>query len=161
MRAYRMTSWGSEPHLVDVPVPEPGPGQILIRVAGCGLCHSDFTMRRMPEPAGRALGWTMPYTMGHETAGWIASPTDGFTLGQPVALASPNSCGSCSYCTSGRDNCCPAGLCGRGFGRDGGLAEYVLVDDPRALLPLGSLDPSTAGPLTDAGATAYHAVCRA
>jgi propanol-preferring alcohol dehydrogenase len=161
MRAYRMTSWSDSPRLVDVPLPEPGPGQVLIRVAGCGLCHSDFTMRRMPEPAGRALGWAMPFTMGHETSGWIASPADGFSVGDPVALASPNSCGRCSYCASGRDNCCPAGLRGRGFGRDGGLAEYVVVDDPRALLPLGGLDPCTAGPLTDAGATAFHAVRRA
>ncbi|HZM77070.1 MAG TPA: alcohol dehydrogenase catalytic domain-containing protein [Candidatus Limnocylindrales bacterium] len=161
MRAYRMTSWGDEPRVVEVPIPEPGPGQVLIRVAGCGLCHSDFTMRRMPEPAGRALGWAMPYTMGHETAGWIASPAHGFTIGDPVALVSPNSCGRCDFCRKARDNCCPAGVLGRGYGRDGGLAEYVLVDDPRALLPLGDLDPRTAGPLTDAGATAYHAVRRA
>jgi propanol-preferring alcohol dehydrogenase len=160
MRAYRMTSWGGQPHPVEVPVPEPGPGQVLVRVAGCGLCHSDFTMRRMPEQAGRAIGWSMPYTLGHETAGWIASPAGGFTIGDPVALVSANSCGRCSYCTSGRDNCCAAGFSGRGFGRDGGLAPYVLVDDPRALLPLGEVDPRTAGPLTDAGATAYHAVRR-
>jgi alcohol dehydrogenase, propanol-preferring len=161
MRAYRLTSWGSEPRTVDLPVPDPAPGQTLIRVAGCGLCHSDFTMRRMPEKAGRALGWSMPFTLGHETAGWIASPIEGFSVGDPVALVSANSCGQCLYCTSGRDNCCPTGLRGRGFGTDGGLAEYVLVDDARALLPLGTLDPHTAGPLTDAGATAYHAVRRA
>lgn len=160
MRAYRMTSWGSQPRIVDVPAPEPGPGQILVRVAGCGLCRSDFTMRAMPEPAGRALGWAMPFTLGHETAGWIASPADGFEIGDPVALVSANSCGRCPHCRSGRDNCCPAGLRGRGYGLDGGLAEYVLVDDARALLPLGDLDPRTAGPLTDAGATAYHAVRR-
>ena len=161
MRAYRMTDWGGQPHATDVPTPEPAPGQVLIRVAGCGLCHSDFTMRRMPEPAGRALGWAMPFTLGHETAGWIASPTEGFALDTPVALVSANSCGHCPYCTSGRDNCCPAGVSGRGYGRDGGIADYVLVDDPRALIPLGTVDPRTAGPLTDAGATAYHAVRRA
>lgn len=161
MRAYRMTSWGGQPHLVEVPTPEPAPGQVLVRVAGCGLCRSDFTMRAMPEPVGRALGWTMPFTLGHEIAGWIASPADGFELDDPVALVSANSCGKCHLCRKGSDNCCPAGVSGRGYGIDGGLAGHVLVDDPRALLPLGDLDPCTAGPLTDAGATAYHAVQRA
>ncbi|HEX6685440.1 MAG TPA: alcohol dehydrogenase catalytic domain-containing protein [Candidatus Limnocylindrales bacterium] len=161
MRAYRMTSWGEEPHVTEVPVPEPTPGQILVRVAGCGLCHSDFTMRRMPEAAGRAIGWAMPFTMGHETAGWIASEAEGFAVGDPVALVSPSSCGRCDLCLSGHDNCCPTGFSGRGYGRDGGLAEFVLVGDPRALLPLRRLDPRTAGPLTDAGATSYHAVRRA
>lgn len=56
---------------------------------------------------------------------------------------------------------CPHGLTGRGYGRDGGLADYVLVPGRRDLLPLGDLDPRSAGPLTDAGATAYHAVRRA
>jgi propanol-preferring alcohol dehydrogenase len=58
------------------------------------------------------------------------------------------------------DNDCPHGLAGRGYGRDGGLAEYVVAGQ-HAVLPLGGLDPRHAGPLTDAGATAYHAVRRA
>ncbi|GIE85864.1 alcohol dehydrogenase catalytic domain-containing protein [Actinoplanes regularis] len=153
MRAYRMTAWGTPGEHVEVAEPTPGPGQVLVRVAGCGLCRSDLTMRQMPRAAGERLGWRMPFTLGHETAGWLAD-------GTPVALVSPTSCGTCRLCVRGMDNACPRGLAGRGYGQDGGLAEYV-VADRRAVLPLGELDPRHAGPLTDAGATAYHAVRRA
>jgi len=174
MRAYRMIHWGGNPRAVEVPAPEPAPGQVLVRVAGCGLCHSDFAMRAMPQAMGAKLGWAMPFTLGHEIGGWIASGgtdggtdggtvglPDGFAVGDPVALVSANSCGRCALCERGSDNCCTYGAFGRGYGRDGGLAEYVLVDDARALLRLLKVDPFTAGPLTDAGATAYHAVRRA
>ncbi|KUL41444.1 alcohol dehydrogenase catalytic domain-containing protein [Actinoplanes awajinensis] len=153
MRAYRMTGWGNPPEQCEVAEPTPGPGQMLIRVAGCGLCRSDLTMRQIPRVAGERLGWRMPFTLGHETAGWL-------TDGTPVALVSPTSCGVCRLCVRGRDNACPDGRAGRGYGRDGGLAEYV-VADRRSVVPLGELDPRYAGPLTDAGATAYHAVRRA
>src|SRR5688500_3699457 len=153
MRAYRMTGWGAPPEHAEVPVPAPGPGQVLVRVAGCGLCRSDLTMRQMPRIAGERLGWQMPFTLGHETSGWLAD-------GTPAALVSPTSCGTCWHCGRGMDNDGPHGLAGRGYGRDGGLAEYVVADQ-HAVLPLGGLDPRHAGPLTDAGATAYHAVRRA
>ncbi|WP_433794970.1 alcohol dehydrogenase catalytic domain-containing protein [Actinoplanes sp. CA-252034] len=155
MLAYRMTGWGEPPRTVEVPDPSPGPGETLVRVAGCGLCRSDLTMRHLPAAVGQQLGWSMPFTLGHETAGWIAD------TGEPVALVSPTSCGTCRHCVRGQDSGCPYGRAGRGYGRDGGLAAYVLVRDRRALLPLGDLDPRHAGPLTDAGATAYHAVRRA
>jgi propanol-preferring alcohol dehydrogenase len=164
MRAYRIPEWAHPAEVVEVPVPQPGPGQVLVEVAGCGLCHSDFTMLDIPAEVGPALGWSMPFTLGHETAGTIAElgpGVSGFTVGDAVALASPASCGTCVFCVRGQDNNCPDAPAGRGFGRDGGLAEYVLVDDVRGLLPLHGLDPRTAGPLTDAGATSYHAVRRA
>jgi propanol-preferring alcohol dehydrogenase len=85
----------------------------------------------------------------------------GVAEGDAVALTASESCGICRYCVRGRDNCCPHALAGRGYGRDGGLADYVLASGVRGLLPLGGLDPRHAGPLTDAGATAYHAVRRA
>jgi propanol-preferring alcohol dehydrogenase len=151
--AYRMTEWGAPPSTVEVAEPEPGPGEVLVRVAGCGLCRSDLTMRHIPSDAGRALDWQMPFTLGHETAGWIAD------TGEPVALVSPTSCGTCRLCVRGQDSGCPRGRTGRGYGRDGGLAPLV-VSGRRFLLPLGDLDPRTAGPLTDAGATAHHAVRR-
>lgn len=153
MRAYRMTGWGTPPEHCEVPEPTPGPGQVLVRVAGCGLCRSDLTMRQMPRTAGERLGWSMPFTLGHETAGRLPD-------GTAVALVTAASCGTCRLCVRGMDNACPHGLTGRGYGRDGGLAEYV-VADRRGVLPLGGLDPRHAGPLTDAGATAYHAVRRA
>lgn len=159
-----MTGWGEAPRATTVPDPEPGPGEILVRVAGCGLCRSDLTMQRMPQAAGERLGWRMPFTLGHETAGRVAALGAGVTglaEGAPVALAASASCGTCWHCVRGLDNGCPHALTGRGYGRDGGLADFVVVTGRRGVLPLGGLDPRHAGPLTDAGATAYHAVRRA
>jgi len=164
MRAYRMTGWATPPRAVQLAVPTPGPGQVLVRVAGCGLCRSDLAMRQIPRAVGEQLGWAMPYTLGHEAAGWIAALGAGVTglaEGDAVALTAAASCGTCWHCLRGLDNSCPRGLAGRGYGRDGGLADYVLVGERRSLLKLGPLEPRQAGPLTDAGATAYHAVRRA
>ncbi|GAA1267134.1 NAD(P)-dependent alcohol dehydrogenase [Pseudonocardia aurantiaca] len=164
MQAYRLTEWGGPAKLTEVPVPVPGPGQVLVKVAGCGLCHSDLDMMGMPAQYGESLGWSMPFTLGHETAGWLAEIGPGAVVdaveGEAVALAAAESCGRCRYCLAGQDSACPSGAAGRGYGRDGGLAEYVLVNDPRDIVPLGDLDPTTAGPLTDAGATSYHAARR-
>jgi propanol-preferring alcohol dehydrogenase len=121
-------------------------------------------MRALPQRVGEHLGWAMPYTLGHETAGWVHSlgaGATGLAEGDGVALVAAASCGACWFCLRGMDNCCPNGAFGRGYGRDGGLADYVLVDNVRGVVKLESLDPRTAGPLTDAGATAYHAVRRA
>lgn len=163
MRAYRMVEWEKPPELVEVDVPQPGPGEVLVKVAGNGLCHSDISMMAMPGAIGEAIGWHVPFTLGHEVSGWVdelGSGVEGFAPGDGVALLSPHSCGHCSFCLRGQDSICEEGLVGRGYGRDGGLAEYVLVGSTRDLVPLGSLDPVHAAPLTDAGATTYHGVRR-
>jgi alcohol dehydrogenase, propanol-preferring len=163
MTAYRIVGWGQGPQLTDVPVPEPGRGEVLVEVAGNGLCHSDLSMAKMPAEVAEALGWHLPFTLGHEIAGRIAAwgpGVTGYAEGEAVALVSPASCGACAACRSGQDSACPHGLAGRGYGRDGGLARFVVAPAPRAVIRLGSLDPLAAGPLTDAGATAHHAVAR-
>ncbi|WP_084011099.1 alcohol dehydrogenase catalytic domain-containing protein [Pseudofrankia sp. DC12] len=169
MPAYRITAWLQSPHLVDTQVPKPGPGEVLVAVAASGLCHSDLTMCQIPGEIGELIGWRMPFTLGHEIAGTVveAGPDapdapdvpDVPDVGTAVALVSPTSCGRCAYCLAGRDSACPNGLAGRGYGRDGGLAPYV-VAPVRGLIPLNGLDPVAAAPLTDAGATSYHAVRR-
>jgi propanol-preferring alcohol dehydrogenase len=164
MRAFRLPGWGQPARLDEVAVPAAGAGQVLVRVGACGLCHSDLAMMAMPAEVGDALGWQVPFTLGHETAGWVAEvggDVVGVAVGDAVAIASPASCGRCRWCAAGRENRCAATMVGRGYGRDGGLAEHLLVDDVRALLPIGDLDPVVAAPLTDAGATAHHAVARA
>jgi propanol-preferring alcohol dehydrogenase len=161
MRAFRITEWGRPPQLTEVPTPSAGPGQVLVRVAGCGLCHTDVTLPHMPAAVGERLGWQLPFTLGHEIAGWVAeSRVPGFAEGDPVAVVTQNSCGRCWHCLHGLDSSCPNASAGRGYGRDGGLAPYVVVSGERSLIRLETLDPVTAGPLTDAGATAYHAVRR-
>lgn len=164
MTAYRIVDWGRPPELVDVPVPVPGPGEILVEVAGNGLCHSDVGMAAMPGSIGEAIGWRVPFTLGHEVGGRVAALGTGVVgvdEGAPVAVMSPRSCGRCSWCARGADNNCDAAIVGRGYGMDGGLARYMLVQSARELVPLRTLDPVVAGPLTDAGATSYHAVRRA
>lgn len=158
MRAVQVTADGLV--LRDVPVPEPGPGQVLVEVAGAGLCHSDCMIRQSPSVYrhdGRA------FTLGHETAGWVATVGEGFTAvspGQPVVVHSEYGCGQCSVCKAGHERYCPAiAPCrGAGLGFDGGMAEHVLVP-ARAVVPLpDGLDPVDAGPLDDAGLTPYHAI---
>jgi propanol-preferring alcohol dehydrogenase len=163
MPAYRIVTWEQPPQLVEAPVPEPGPGEVLVRVAGNGLCHSDATMAQMPGSVGEALGWRVPFTLGHEIAGHVAAlgeGADGLAVGDAVALVSPSSCGECDLCLAGRDSACAQGLVGRGYGRDGGLAPYVVARAARDVIRIGSLDPLLAAPLTDAGATTHHAVAR-
>ena len=164
MKAYRIIEWEHAPELVEAPVPEPGPGQVLVAVAGNGLCHSDAMMSQMPGAIGEAIGWKVPFTLGHEVGGRVASlgaGVTGFSEGDPVAVISPRSCGHCTWCVRGEDNNCADSMAGRGYGLDGGLASYVLVSSARELVKLSTLDPVVAGPLTDAGATSYHAVKRA
>jgi propanol-preferring alcohol dehydrogenase len=81
-----------------------------------------------------------------------------------VAVYGLAGCGQCKPCAAGAENFCVHGMEGPpgiGFGIDGGMAEYLLVSDPRRLVPLGDLNPVDAAPLTDAGLTPYRAVKRA
>ncbi|MFI5782849.1 NAD(P)-dependent alcohol dehydrogenase [Nocardia sp. NPDC051570] len=168
MRAWRLLEWKSEPVLMDIPEPEPGPGQVVIKVGGSGACHSDLHLMRDFDIG--TVPWNPAFTLGHEIAGWVHALGDGVTdleIGLPVAVHGAWGCGACARCRVGAENYCedpvaapiPAGGCGLGL--DGGMADYVLVPDARYLLPLpDGLDPVQAAPLTDAGLTPYHAVRR-
>ena len=163
MRAFRMIEWQQPPQLVEIEVPEPGPGQLRIKVAGNGLCQSDLHMPEVPAVMEQLMGWQMPFTLGHEVGGWIDAwgpGVEGYEEGQPVALVSTRSCGACLECDAGFDNACEMNQRGRGYGMNGGLADYVLIESTRPIIPLRQLDPKLAGPLTDAGTTSYHGVRR-
>lgn len=159
MMAYRLPDWHQSPRYEEVPVPRPAAGQILVKVAGNGLCHSDLVMTHM----GPVPGWQVPFTLGHEIGGWVAalgSDVSGFSEGDPVVVLCASSDGTCPNCLRGHDNACVQNIAGRGYGRDGGMAPYVLVGRAQELIKLDSLDPLIAGPITDAGSTSYHAVKR-
>ncbi len=163
MTAFRLLNWGESPQMAQVDRPQVGPGQVLVKVAGVGVCGSDPKMCHIPEEFGKMLNWHMPFTLGHEVGGWIEQPGEGvtgFNKGEAVVLMSTHSCGECSYCREGADINCHVGHYGRGYGRDGGLAPYVLVEHPREIIKIDNLDPTTAGPLTDAGVVSYHGVRR-
>ena len=87
MRALRLREWKSEPELVEVPDPTPGPGQVVVRIGGAGACHSDLHLMDEFEPG--TMPWNPPFTLGHENAGWVHALGDGVTglsVGQPVAV---------------------------------------------------------------------------
>ncbi|MCC7126397.1 MAG: NAD(P)-dependent alcohol dehydrogenase [Acidobacteria bacterium] len=156
MQAFRLVA----PHtanLVTVDRPKPGAGEVLLKVGAAGACHSDLHVLDAPD----ALGMPMPFTLGHETAGWIEAVGEGvtgFDAGEAVAVYGIVGCGRCVACLAGRDNECrntaPGGI---GLGRDGGMAEFVVVP-ARQLVPIGDLDVTQAAPLTDAALTPYHAI---
>ena len=163
MRAFRMLKWQEPPALVEIDLPEPGPGEIRIKVAGNGVCQSDLHMPQLTPAMGKFLGWKIPFTLGHEVGGWIdalGSGVSGFEEGQPVAVVSTRSCGRCLECDAGFDNACDSNKLGRGYGMNGGIADYLIVESTRPILPLAHLDPRRAGPLTDAGSTSFHGVHR-
>jgi len=159
MQALRLVAWGEEPELVCVPVPQPGPGELLLRVGAAGLCHSDL---HVIDSGGR-LPYSLPFTLGHEVAGTVHAVGAGVTsawLGEPVAVHGVWSCGLCRRCRQGRENACLrlTGPVGCGLGYDGGLAEFMLVPSEHFLVRTNGLPAQEVAPLTDAGLTAYHAV---
>ncbi|MGV0849757.1 NAD(P)-dependent alcohol dehydrogenase [Mycolicibacterium phlei] len=168
MKALRLVGWKSEPELVEVPKPTPGPGQVVVKVGGAGACHSDLHL--LHDFDAGMMPWQVPFTLGHENAGWVDAIGDGVTTvaeGDAVAVYGPWGCGTCARCRLGMENYCenplgaPVFSGGGGLGLDGGMAEYLLVPFERLLVRLpDGLDPATAAPLTDAGLTPYHAIRR-
>lgn len=162
MKAYQLVGWQQPPEVRDVPVPEPGPGEVLLSVDAAGACHSDLHFMEWPEGL---LPWTLPFTLGHETAGRVAAVGAGVEAWKPgdaVAVYGPWGCGLCSPCRESAENYCERaaelGAGGSGLGHHGGMAEYLLVPSARHLVAIGDLDPLQAAPLTDAALTPYHAV---
>jgi propanol-preferring alcohol dehydrogenase len=168
VKALQFYEWKHEAELRDVADPDPGPGEVLVRIAAAGACHSDLHIMHEFEPG--VMPYEVPFTLGHENAGYIealGAGVDqgyGIEVGAPVAVCGRWGCGRCRNCRSGMDNYClhasEIGAAGGGLGRDGGMAEWMLVPSPRVLVPLGDLDPVVAAPLTDAGLTPYHAIKR-
>jgi len=162
MRAFQFIAAQEPAELREVQVPEPGPGQVLIKIGGAGACHSDLHILEAAAKPGPAQG---PFTLGHENAGWVekmGSGATGFAKGDPVIVYGPWGCGLCMNCRVGRENYCqnPGNIKAGGLGSDGGMASYLLVPSTRFLIPLGNLDPRVAAPITDAALTSYHAVKR-
>jgi propanol-preferring alcohol dehydrogenase len=164
MRALQLIGFGKPVEFREVAVPEAGPGEVLVRIGGAGACHSDLHLMRDFEEG--MLPWDAPFTIGHENAGWIESFGPGvrdLEVGAPVAVYGPWGCGSCVRCREGRENYCEdadrIAAAGGGLGRDGGMTAFMTVD-ARHIVPLESLEPANAAPLTDAGLTPYHAIKR-
>lgn len=160
MQAVKLVSPGKM-ELQETPVPEIGPDEILVKVAGAGLCHSDLHVLHMGEEWPFFGG-----TVGHEGAGWVekvGSALEGYSKGDAVLISVVWACGHCRSCVEGRDNECEVNGSRMqfpttpGLGPDGAMAEYIVVK-ARHLDKIGDLDPVQAAPLADAGVTPMHAI---
>jgi 6-hydroxycyclohex-1-ene-1-carbonyl-CoA dehydrogenase len=142
--------------IADVPDPVPGPRQVLVRVAACGLCHTDLHYLDHGVKTFKAP----PLILGHEAAGTVAAAGEGATRYAPgarVLIPAVLSCGDCGYCRAGRENLCDA-LAMLGNNIDGAFAEYVVVPE-RDLVPVPeALALEHACVIADAISTPYHAV---
>src|SRR5260221_2908251 len=145
--------------LLDRPVPEPGPGELLIRVLRCGVCRTDLHLAEGDLPPRRP-----DVTPGHEVVGEVVQAGQGtarFAEGDRVGVAwLAGTDGSCRYCRRGSENLCPRSVY-TGWDREGGYADYVVAADAYVHpLPEGYSDAELA-PLLCAGIIGYRALKRA
>ncbi len=141
---------------VDLPVPEPGEGEILLRVAACGVCHTE-----LDEIEGRTPPPQLPIVLGHQVVGHVTARGTGanaFETGERVGVAwIYSACGACAWCLGGQENLCPEF---RATGRDahGGYAEYMVVPETSAYHIPAVFTDAQAAPLLCAGAIGYRSM---
>ena len=159
MKAIRLTATGAPLALEDVPMPTPGAEEALVRVAGCGVCHTDIGFWKDGVPTNHGL----PITLGHEISGLVtdAGPRHRALVGREVIVPAVMPCGDCELCRTGRGNACRRQKM-PGNDMDGGFAEYVTVParglcivDSRPGYALAELSV-----IADAVSTPYQAVVR-
>lgn len=163
MRAVRVHAYHEDPRLDEVPEPElQGPLDVIVRIGGAGVCRTDLHI--VNGDWAEAMGPSLPYTIGHENAGWVHAVGAGVTnvaVGDTVILHPQPSCGLCLACRSGSDMQCIEAFFPGLSDHDGGMAEYVRTT-ARACVKLDpGTDPADVAALADAGLTAYHAVRKA
>ena len=162
MKAVRLQKYHQHPVLEDVPEPHAtGPFDVVVKIGGAGVCRTDLHI--IEEQWAEKSGVELPYTIGHENAGWVhevGPAVSNVAVGDTVILHPTPTCGLCTACRAGDDMHCVNSTF-PGLDSDGGMAEYLLTS-ARACV---KLDPSTrpqdVAALADAGITAYHAVRKA
>ena len=167
MHRQSLTAYGVPLCETVVEAPRPQGSEVLVRIARCGVCHSDLHMqdgffllgdgKRLDVRAGR----TLPFTLGHEIAGEVESvgPDADAKSGAKVAVYPWVGCGHCPACKVGDENICAAPR-HMGTTVDGGFATHVLVPHPRYLIDYVPLSAAYAGALMCSGLTAYAALKR-
>lgn len=159
--AYVLETAGAPLVARELPVAPPGPGEAVVEVLACGLCHTDLGFA---DGSVRPVH-PLPLVLGHEVVGTVRETGAGVTLapGTRVIVPAVLPCGDCDFCRAGRGNACPAQKM-LGNDVDGGFATHLTV--PAAPLvpldgPAGSVDPRLLSVVADAVSTAYQAVVRA
>ena len=159
MKAIRLEAAGGPLAIRDVPIREPGPGEALVRVAGCGVCHTDIGFWK----DGVSTRHGLPLTLGHEISGVVTDAGAGHRgwIGREVIVPAVLPCGACDLCRSGRGNACRNQKM-PGNDVDGGFAEYVTVP-AQGLCKVesrGAYALSDLSVIADAVSTPYQAVLR-
>ena len=142
--------------LEEIPRPEPGPGEIVMKVAACGVCHSDLHYIDHDVKTFKAP----PLILGHEASGYVAAVGAGVRSpkeGDAILLPATYSCGACFYCRTGRENIC-ANLKMYGNDVDGSFAEYVRAPARDTLAIPKEIPVPDASIIADAISTPYYAV---
>jgi NAD+-dependent secondary alcohol dehydrogenase Adh1 len=162
VKAVRIHGYHQQPVVDEVPEPSvKGPLDVVVKIGGAGVCRTDLHIIEGQWDA--AMHPQLPYTLGHENAGWVhevGSAVTNLAVGDTVILHPLLTCGVCRACRAGDDmHCINSSF--PGLSHDGGMAEYLLTS-ARACV---KLDPQTrpqdVAALADAGITAYHAVRKA
>ena len=149
---------GAKPlELVDLPVPEPGPKQVLIKVLACGVCRTE-----LDQIEGRIAPPKLPVIPGHQPVGVVETVGEGvtrFKIGDRVGAAwIYSSCGQCKFCLRGEENLCQQ-FKGTGCDADGGYAEYMVISEDFAYkIPPRFTDLSRAAPLMCSGIVGYRSL---
>lgn len=140
-------------------VPTPGPGELLLEVAACGVCRTDLHIRDGDLPSVR-----MPIVPGHEVVGRVAARGPGaarFPVGERVGVPwLGGTCGHCGHCATGHENLCDEAVF-TGYHRDGGYARYAVADERYCLALPAAYDDAHAAPLLCAGLIGYRAYAMA
>src|SRR5437870_11778842 len=162
MKAVRLHQYEELPKVEEVAEPKiTGPYNVIVRIGGAGLCRTDLHI--IEGQWKEKSGVTLPYTLGHENAGWvqeIGSAVSNVAVGDTVIVHPLVTCGLCRACRAGNDmHCIHAAF--PGISVDGGMATF-LKTSARSVVKLDpSLAPKDIAALADAGLTAYHAVKKA
>lgn len=155
MTAARFHAVGEPLRVEEVPRPEPGAGEVLVRVEAAGVCGTELHfVDGLLTPAGT------PMTLGHEVAGVVeevGSHVEGFRGGERVAVQYFHPCGTCRFCRGGRENICERPLGFLAFATDGGFADYVRVPASALVRVPQGLSSTQAAPLCCSATTALHA----
>jgi NAD+-dependent secondary alcohol dehydrogenase Adh1 len=162
MKAVRLHGYHQQPVVDEVPEPTiSGPLDVIVKIGGAGVCRTDLHIIEGQWDA--AMSPSLPYTIGHENAGWVhevGSAVTNVAVGDTVILHPTPTCGLCRACRAGQDMHCENSSF-PGLDSDGGMAEYLLTS-ARACVKLDpSTEPKDVAALADAGITAYHAVRKA
>ncbi len=166
MRCYRLTKFGQDLESHRKPLPELTGSEVLVRIRGAGVCHSDLHLweGHFDLGAGRKISFVerlkLPLTLGHEPAGEVAAlgpDAVGVAVGAACVVLSWIGCGACEPCVAGDEQYCAAPRF-LGINREGAYADYIVAPHPRYLVEIGDLDPVEAAPLVCSGLTTYSAL---